>query len=85
MGHPLNDDMRDVIPRTISSKMRKECCYSYTVNWNGRWIDDVICASNNECEVNLKIIISSIYKTCLKKSIEEAALALAKQKNFLSK
>jgi len=87
VGQPLNDDIRDVIPRTISKDLKNQCCRSYTVNWNGRWINDVICASKNEiCEVNIKIIRSSIYKGCLKKSIGQAALALAKPKlNLASK
>jgi len=81
VGQPLNDDIRDNIPRTISGKMKNQCCRSYTVNWNGRWINDVICASNIEtCEVTIKIIRSSIYKLCLKKSIAQAALALTKPK-----
>ena len=86
-GSPLDSDNSDnVIPR-LKSQLKKKCCWVYAINWNGRIVDDIICSSRNDdvCEIEIKIIKSTIEQRCTKYGLTQATDELKKPGANLSR
>jgi len=73
--------MKKDIPQGMAKDIEPRCCSMYNIDWNGRRVDDIICAKNKKedpsaCVINNKIFASTLYRYCFLENLKKADAVL---------
>lgn len=86
-GAPLSDSVIDVIVPGFRKHLHKNCCWTYEIFWDGRYVNDAICSANKDpdiCELEIRMVRATIYFPCLKERLKDAAKLLLNPKTDLT-
>jgi len=74
------EDILKNIPKEMKKKFKRtQCCIKLPIEWIKRPVDQILCsnkASDDECIVEIKIFKATIYRKCLKRSIQDLVYLL---------
>ncbi len=86
-GRALESEMLDLVVPKVRHQFKLPCCWAYTVDWNGRETNDIICslAKGENCKADIRIISATINRRCLKQELKKAVKALNKDLFLKSK
>lgn len=57
----------------------KSCCHTWEINWNGRFVNDVVCAiagTEADCQTKIKLLKATLYQMCFKDGLKQSVDAI---------
>jgi hypothetical protein len=81
----ISTTLMDYVRKELQTKFKQpQCCIGYEVSWQGRNSPVIICStSNDNCMVDIKLLISMMYEKCLRTQQSFFADVMKKNNNNL--